>query len=157
MLLFDEADALFSARVTKVESSVDRFSNMEINLLLQEIERFEGVVVLTTNLDKNIDKAFQRRVNFRINFPFPEKKHRAEIWRKLIPKECPLADEVEFDVLGEYFELSGGHIKNAVIRAAYMAYGEGRAIGYEDFLFAAEQECKAAGRIFRHPDELFED
>jgi SpoVK/Ycf46/Vps4 family AAA+-type ATPase len=153
MLLFDEADALFTSRV-KVESSVDRFSNMEVNNLLQEIERFEGVIILTTNLDKNIDKAFQRRINFRISFPFPEKKYRAIIWEKLIPKECPLADEVDFNVLGEYFELSGGYIKNAVVRAAYRAYGDDRSICYEDFLFAAERECESAGRIFRRPEDF---
>jgi len=153
MLLFDEADALFTSRV-KVESSVDRFSNMEVNNLLQEIERFEGIIILTTNLDKNIDKAFQRRINFRISFPFPEKKYRAVIWEKLLPKECPLADEIDYDILGEYFELSGGYIKNAVVRAAYRAYGEDRAICYDDFLFAAERECEAAGRIFRRPEDF---
>lgn len=153
MLLFDEADALFTSRV-KVEKSVDRFSNMEVNMLLQEIERFEGIVLLTTNLDKNLDKAFQRRINFRVNFPFPEAEYRALIWEKLVPSECPLADEIDFEVLGEYFELSGGYIKNAVIRAAYRAYGEERAISYEDLLFAAEQECKSAGRIFRRPEDF---
>jgi SpoVK/Ycf46/Vps4 family AAA+-type ATPase len=153
ILLFDEADALFTSRV-KVESSVDRFANMEVNLLLQEIERFEGIILLTTNMDKNIDRAFQRRINFRINFPFPKPQYRCDIWRKLVPEECPLAEEVDFDVLGESFELSGGYIKNAVVRAAYRAYGQERAISYEDLLFAAEQECKAAGRIFRRPESL---
>jgi len=151
MLLFDEADSLFTSRV-KVESSVDRFSNMEVNLLLQEIERFEGIVILTTNLDKNIDKAFQRRINFRINFPFPKAEYRSTIWEKLVPSGCPVADDIDFDILGEYFELSGGHIKNAVIRAAYRAYGLDRPISYDDFIFAAEQECMASGRIFRTPE-----
>jgi len=151
MLLFDEADSLFTSRV-KVESSVDRFSNMEVNLLLQEIERFEGIVILTTNLDKNIDKAFQRRINFRIDFPFPKPEYRSAIWEKLVPEGCPVADDIDFDVLGEYFELSGGHIKNAVIRAAYRAYGLERPINYDDFIFAAEQECMASGRIFRTPE-----
>jgi SpoVK/Ycf46/Vps4 family AAA+-type ATPase len=86
ILLFDEADALFSTRV-KVETSVDRFSNMEINLLLQEIERYEGLVLLTTNLEKNIDKAFERRIQFKIRFPFPDAEHRAKIWQGHIPRE----------------------------------------------------------------------
>jgi SpoVK/Ycf46/Vps4 family AAA+-type ATPase len=152
MLLFDEADALFTSRV-KVDSSVDRFSNMEVNNLLQEIERFEGVVILTTNLDKNIDKAFQRRINFRINFPFPDEPSRSRIWEKLIPQECPLDDDIDYGILGEHFELSGGYIKNAVVRAAYRAYGEDRSINYDDLIFAAEQECVASGRVFWRPDE----
>lgn len=147
MLLFDEADALFTKRVS-VESATDRFSNMEVNLLLQEIERFEGITILTTNLDKNIDDAFSRRINFKIDFPFPEANHRALIWKGLFPKECP-TDRIDFDWLGESYELSGGFIKNAVVRAAYRAASAGTSIGAEDIEFAAEQECRSAGKLFR--------
>jgi len=148
MLLFDEADALFTKRVN-VENSIDRHSNMETNLLLQEIERFEGITILTTNLDKNMDDAFARRIQFKIDFPFPDEEHRAMIWQRLIPKECPIAGDIDFQELGENFELSGGHIKNAVVRAAYRAAARGGSIGYEDVEFAAEQECKNAGKLFR--------
>ena len=148
MLLFDEADSLFTKRVS-VENSIDRHSNMETNLLLQEIERFEGITILTTNLDKNMDDAFARRIQFKIDFPFPDAEHRAKIWQRLIPKECPIADDVDFEELGENFELSGGHIKNAVIRAAYRAAAREGAITYDDVEFAAEQECKNAGKLFR--------
>ncbi|MBM4389154.1 MAG: ATP-binding protein, partial [Deltaproteobacteria bacterium] len=133
----------------KVETSVDRFSNMEVNLLLQEIERFEGIVILTTNLDKNIDKAFERRVQFKIRFPFPDPKHRAKIWKSLIPKECPVAPGIDFELLGKNFELSGGNIKNAIIRAAYRAAKDNSIIGMTHIISAAEAECKAAGRLFR--------
>jgi len=152
VLLFDEADALFASRV-KVETSVDRFSNMEINMLLQEIERFDGIVILTSNLEKNIDRAFERRIQFKIRFPFPDAKYRAMIWRALIPKECPLQDDIDFEKLGVSFELSGGHIKNAIIRAAYRAAREGKAIGMAHLISAAEAECRAAGRLFRKPTD----
>ena len=148
MLLFDEADALFTKRVA-VENAIDRFSNMEVNLLLQEIERFEGVTILTTNLDKNIDDAFARRIQFKIDFPFPEAQSRAKIWQVLFPPECPVADEIDFGELGEAFEISGGHIKNAVVRSAYRAAARGDSIRFEDIEFAAEQECKSAGKLFR--------
>jgi SpoVK/Ycf46/Vps4 family AAA+-type ATPase len=148
ILLFDEADALFSSRV-KVETSVDRFSNMEINMLLQEIERFEGIVILTSNLEKNIDKAFERRIQFKIRFPFPNWRYRAKIWKTIIPKECPVDENIDWDLIGKSFELPGGHIKNAIVRAAYMAAGEKSSITMKHILEAAERECKSAGRLFR--------
>jgi SpoVK/Ycf46/Vps4 family AAA+-type ATPase len=148
ILLFDEADSLFASR-TKVDSSVDRYSNMATNILLQEIENFEGIVLLTTNLEKNIDKAFQRRIGFKVHFPFPEAEYRAHIWQTLIPGACPLDDDVDWEDLGERFELSGGHIKNAVLRAAYQAVAEGTPLATRHLEFAARQECKNAGKVFR--------
>ena len=148
ILLFDEADALFTTRV-KVETSVDRFSNMEINLLLQEIERFDGIVLLTTNLEKNLDKAFERRIQFKIRFPFPDKKYRAKIWQGLVPKECPIDPEVDWDLIGESFELAGGSIKNSILRAAYKAARDTKRITMDHLVASAEAECKAAGRLFR--------
>ncbi len=148
ILLFDEADALFTTRV-KVETSVDRFSNMEINLLLQEIERFDGIVILTTNLEKNLDKAFERRIQFKIRFPFPDPTHRARIWQALIPRECPVDPDIDWERVGRSFDLSGGHIKNAIVRAAYKAARDERRITLEHIVAAAEAECRAAGRLFR--------
>ncbi len=148
MLLFDEADSLFAKR-TKVESSVDRYSNMATNMLLQEIENFEGIVILTTNIEKNIDKAFRRRIGFKIHFPFPEAEMREKIWQALIPKSCPVDDDIEWDMLGKRFELSGGHIKNAVLRAAYQAAAASAPLQFEHLAYAAKQECKNAGRVFR--------
>jgi SpoVK/Ycf46/Vps4 family AAA+-type ATPase len=148
ILLFDEADALFTSRV-KVDTSVDRFSNMEINLLLQEIERFDGISILTTNLEKNMDKAFERRIQFKIRFPFPDKSHRTLIWKSLVPRECPVDDDIDWDLVGESFELSGGNIKNAILRAAYRAAKDGTRIGMNHLVDAAESECRHAGRLFR--------
>jgi SpoVK/Ycf46/Vps4 family AAA+-type ATPase len=148
ILLFDEADALFTSRV-KVETSVDRFSNMEINLLLQEIERFDGLVILTTNLEKNMDKAFERRIQFKVRFPFPEKEYREMIWRAHIPRECPIDPTINWDLVGRSFELSGGNIKNAVLRAAYKAAKDKTHITLRHVVSAAEAECRHAGKLFR--------
>ncbi len=148
MLLFDEADSLFAKR-TKVESSVDRYSNMATNMLLQEIENFEGIVVLTTNIEKNMDDAFKRRIQFKVHFPFPEPEMRSQIWQTLVPKSCPLDPEVDWYMLGKRFELSGGHIKNAVLRAAYQAAAEDKPMNDDHMEYAARQECKNAGRVFR--------
>lgn len=120
LLLFDEADSIFSKR-TEVKDSNDRYSNMEVNLLLQEVERFEGVVILTTNLDAAIDDAFERRLNHKIDFPFPDARDRARIWKRLLPEAAPLGEDIDFEALGRDFELSGGCIKNSVLRAAYKA------------------------------------
>lgn len=148
MLLFDEADSLFTTRV-KVEKAQDHFQNMEVNMLLQEIERFEGIVILTTNLETNIDRAFQRRILFKIEFPMPEKEQREAIWRALIPKGTPLAEDVDFRYLGEAYDLSGGQIKNAVIRAAYRACSIGEALGQFRLEEAAGQQSKEAGKLTR--------
>lgn len=152
MLLFDEADSLFASR-TKGDSAADRYSNMATNVLLQEIENFDGIALLTTNLEKHIDKAFQRRIGFKLHFPFPDAAARGQIWRTLIPQACPVEDDVDWADLGERFELSGGHIKNAVLRAAYQAASAGATLGTRHLEFAARQECKNAGKVFRSAQE----
>jgi AAA+ superfamily predicted ATPase len=120
ILLFDEADALFGKR-TEVKSSNDRYANLETNYLLQRIEAFEGIVLLTTNRDTSIDEAFRRRLRFRIEFPTPESHEREQLWRSIIPAAAPLAADVDFHRLAERFHMTGGYIKNAAMRAAYLA------------------------------------
>ncbi|HEX7843284.1 MAG TPA: ATP-binding protein, partial [Kofleriaceae bacterium] len=120
ILLFDEADALFGKR-TEVRSSNDRYANLETNYLLQRIEAFEGIVLLTTNRDTSIDEAFRRRLRFRIEFPTPELHERELLWRSMIPATAPLGAEVDFHRLAERFQMTGGYIKNAAMRAAYLA------------------------------------
>jgi AAA+ superfamily predicted ATPase len=120
ILLFDEADSLFGKR-TEVKSSNDRYANLETNYLLQRIETFEGIVLLTTNRDTSIDEAFRRRLRFRIEFPTPEVAERELLWRSMIPASAPLAAEVDFRKLAERFAMTGGYIKNAAMRAAYLA------------------------------------
>lgn len=148
LLMFDEADSLFGTRV-KVERSMDRFSNMEVNQLLQEIDRFEGIVILTTNLESSMDRAFKRRVGFHVKFPLPDARVRAGIWRVLVPPEAPIADDVDFEELAERFELPGGHIKNILVRAAYRARARGAILTMDLLEEVAEDECRAAGKLFR--------
>ncbi len=149
MLLFDEADALFSRRVSEANSSNDRYANMEVNLLLQEVERFDGVVILTTNLFGGLDDALKRRIGFRVTFPHPDAALRARIWQTLIPGRAPVGADVDFAALGRQFDIAGGNIKNAVLRAAYAAAEAGGPIAMKHLVDAAGAECKAAGVLHR--------
>ncbi|GMV44169.1 MAG: ATPase [Myxococcales bacterium] len=148
LLLFDEADALFASRVN-VESGQDRHANLEINLLLQLMERHEGIVVLTTNLKQGIDKAFERRIGWKVHFPFPDATDRERIWRALLPSKAPAARDIDFHELAFRFELSGGGVKNAVLRAAYRAAAGDRPINMGDLEAAAEHECAASGKLYK--------
>ena len=148
ILLFDEADALFAKR-TEVKTSNDRHANLEVNYLLQKMEEFDGVAILTTNFEGSIDEAFKRRLRFRIAFPFPEAPARAELWQAMVPKRAKIATGIDFGDLGREFELSGGHIKNAIVRAAYFAAHRGGQIEQTDLRGAAVQECKELGKAVR--------
>ena len=146
LLLFDEADSIFSKR-TEVKDSNDRYSNMEVNLLLQEVERFEGIVILTTNLDAAIDDAFERRLNHKIDFPFPDARYRARIWKRLIPASAPVAGDIDFEMLGKDLELAGGNIKNSVVRAAYRAAERNIPIDMDLLEAAGIQEYREMGKL----------
>ena len=150
ILFFDEADALFSTRVAKVETANDRFVNMETNFLLQQLERYEGIVILATNLETSIDQAFKRRIAYHIVVPFPKPHDRERIWRTLMPSRAPVG-KIDYARLGKTFELSGGHIKNAILRAAYIAAQRELPIDYDLLAEAAEKECAAAGKLFQNP------
>ncbi len=150
MLLFDEADALFTNRV-EVKTSTDRYSNLEVNSLLQEIERYDGIVLLTTNRDKDFDKAFKRRIMFQIRFPFPKPEERVRIWEQLIPAEVPREEDLKLDALARNFELAGGNIKNIILRAAYKAMERGTGMTMACLAESAEEESRSAGRLFRMP------
>jgi SpoVK/Ycf46/Vps4 family AAA+-type ATPase len=152
MLLFDEADALFSRRVAETSSATDRYANMEVNLLLQEVERFEGIVILTTNLFGGLDDALRRRIGYRVTFPHPDAVQRSRIWQVLIPGRAPLAPDVDCEELGRAFDLAGGHIKNAILRAAYAAAATGGPITMRHFADAAAAECRSAGVLHRQGD-----
>ncbi|MBW2526985.1 MAG: AAA family ATPase [Deltaproteobacteria bacterium] len=120
VLVFDEADALFAKRVT-VESANDRFVNAETGALLTGLERHDGVVVLTSNLVEQIDPAFDRRIQLRVDFTLPGPAARTRIWQRHLPGDAPLAADVDPAKLGRMFELSGGLIRNAVMAAALEA------------------------------------
>ena len=150
VLLFDEADSLFSKR-TEVKSANDRYSNQEVNLLLQEIERYDGVVILTTNLFGGLDDALKRRIQYRISFALPGQAERARIWETLMPRRAPIAPDVSYQKLAVRYEFAGGHIKNAIVRACYRACAEGSPITMAHLSEAARLECESAGMIVREP------
>lgn len=124
VLLFDEADSLFGAR-TSVGSAVDRYANLETNYLLQRVEEYDGIAILSSNLKQNIDEAFTRRFHFVLEFPFPDRKAREEIWQRAFPKNAPLADDVDFGFLSERYKFTGGNIKNSILRAAFSGASSG--------------------------------
>ncbi len=149
MLLFDEADSLFAQRSAETSSATDRYANMEVNLLLQEIERFPGVCILTTNFFGSLDKALVRRIQFRVPFEEPDADQRRRIFECLRPAEAPFAADVDFGRLGTRFEMSGGMIKNALLRAAYWAADAGTEITAAILDDACKDELQAAGRVTR--------
>ena len=154
MLLFDEADSLFASRMAEAKSSTDRYANMEVNLLLQEIERFPGIVILTTNFFGSLDKALIRRIQFRVTFEEPDEEGRARIWRTLTPIEAPLAEDVSFEKLAKHFEMTGGMIKNAIVRAAYLSCEAGESINQKRLEESCLDEYQAAGKVARDPSAL---
>jgi hypothetical protein len=146
MLLFDEADSLFAKR-TEVKTSVDRYANMEVNYLLQRLDSFEGIAILTTNFGNAIDPAFKRRLTYRVTFPFPDEEMREQLWRSLIPPEVPVAGKIDFAGLSQRFRLSGGYIRNAALRAAFLAAEEGSALTHAHLERAIRMEFREIGKL----------
>jgi SpoVK/Ycf46/Vps4 family AAA+-type ATPase len=146
ILFFDEADALFGKR-SEVKDAHDRYANIEVAYLLQKVEEYEGVIILATNFDKNLDEAFVRRVHHTIEFPFPEAKYRERIWRGMIPPDAPLAEEIDFNFLASQFELAGGNIRNVVMAAAFMAAEHDSKLRMNHFIQATSREVQKMGRL----------
>jgi hypothetical protein len=138
ILLFDEADALFSKR-TEVRNSVDRFGNVEVGYLLQRMETYAGLAILTTNLGGSIDTAFMRRLRFAVQFPFPKPEQRALIWSRAFPPETPTAG-LNVARLAQ-LNLAGGNIRNIALNGAFLAAAERRPVGMVHLLRAARLEC----------------
>jgi hypothetical protein len=151
MLLFDEADSLFSKR-TSGGSAMDRYSNLEVNFLLQRMEEYDGMVVLTTNLESEIDSAFKRRIRFKVHFPAPDAEQREQLWRSMLKGVGEVASDVDYAELASRFDLAGGGMKNAVIRAAFQAVEEGCSIEMRHLVKAAVRECHEAGQLVRQQD-----
>jgi len=123
VLFFDEADVLFAKR-TEVKDAHDRYANVEVAHLLQRMEDYDGLAILTTNLKQNIDQAFLRRLRFVIDFPMPDAEQREKIWRKAFPPGAPLADDLDFRFLARRLTLTGGSIQQIAIRAAFAAVAD---------------------------------
>ncbi|MEH2093383.1 ATPase [Nostoc sp. 'Peltigera membranacea cyanobiont' 213] len=137
ILLFDEADALFGKR-SEVKDARDRYANIEVSYLLQRMESYPGLAVLTTNLKSAIDTAFLRRIRFVVQFPFPDTTQRAEIWRRVFPADTPTAD---LDALQlARLNVAGGNIRNIALNAAFLAADAGEAVQMKHVLRAAQTE-----------------
>ncbi|WP_030862944.1 ATP-binding protein [Streptomyces sp. NRRL F-2747] len=145
VLLFDEADAVFGKR-SEVRGAHDRYANMESAYLLQRLESFGGIALLTTNLRANIDEAFTRRLDLVVDFPFPDAGQRLALWRHGLA-HVPAADGIDAAPLARDFELAGGSIRSAVVTAAYRAAGRGGEVTAEDLLEGARREYRKAGRL----------
>jgi SpoVK/Ycf46/Vps4 family AAA+-type ATPase len=121
VLFFDEADAIAGRRFSSATAGYEREANATVNVLLQELERFNGVIIFATNLAASLDPAFERRIRTHILFGLPGPEERERIWRSQLHPRTPLADDVDFRALAEEFPRSGGDIKNAVLKAAQLA------------------------------------
>ena len=151
ILFFDEADALFGKR-SEVSDAHDRYANIEVAYLLQKMEGYAGAVILATNFRQNIDDAFVRRLDFVIDFPFPEAEDRKLIWRLLLPEEAPLDDDVDLEFLATQFKLSGGAIRNCSLAAAFQAADEGQSITMRHLIRAVALEFGKQGRLTLQTD-----
>jgi hypothetical protein len=146
VLVFDEADALFGKR-SEVRESKDRWANVEVAYLLQRMERFDGMAILTTNLRTNLDDAFLRRLDVVIDFPLPDEELRRRLWELNLRRGVPTADDIDVGFLAGAFRISGGNIRNVVMAAAYLAATEARALGMTDLVRATRREYQKLGRM----------
>lgn len=154
-LLFDEADTLFGRRL-EVRSAQDRYANIAVSFLLQAVEFHDGMLFLTTNNEKLLDEAFKRRLRFRINLPLPGETERARLWQSMFPKETPLQADVDFTKLAQEFDLSGGAIKNAVVRAALRAMVQGTSVTHPLLRQCAKLECEEMGILVSSDAEVWD-
>src|SRR5215207_2946801 len=149
VLLFDEADAIAARRFGRTSHGLEREANTTVNVLLRELEGFNGIVIFATNLAANFDPAFERRIRAHVLFEIPGPEERARIWELQIhPKKTPLAPDVDFKLLADRYTVSGGDIKNAVLKAAAFAAGQAgsdlsKRIKQEDFESAMEEVLAA--------------
>ncbi len=137
ILLFDEADALFGKR-SEVKDSHDRYANIEVSYLLQRIEAYRGLAILTSNLKNALDPAFLRRIRFIVHFPFPDSSQRVEIWRRIFPDETPTED-LNLEKLAQ-LNLSGGNIRNLALGAAFLAADSRQPVRMKHLAAAARGE-----------------
>ena len=151
VLLFDEADALFGKR-SEVKDAHDRYANVEIAFLLQRLESYDGLGILTTNLRGNLDEAFVRRLDFAIEFPMPDEPERLQIWTRALPPEAPLGPDVDLPFLARKFKLAGGHIRNIALGAGFLAAADEGAIEMKHLVRATRREYQKIGKLIAEAD-----
>jgi SpoVK/Ycf46/Vps4 family AAA+-type ATPase len=146
ILFFDEADALFGKR-TQVKDAHDRYANVEISYLLQKMEEYEGVVILATNLHKNLDEAFVRRLHFTVEFPLPDAADRRRIWEQIWPAATPRDPDLDLDFMARQIEVAGGHIRNIALASAFLAAANGGVVNMQHVIHATQREYQKMGKV----------
>jgi SpoVK/Ycf46/Vps4 family AAA+-type ATPase len=155
VLFFDEADSIAARRSSSAGVPYEREANLVVNVLLRELEAFNGIVIFATNLAANFDPAFERRIRTHVRFDMPGVEEREEIWRVQIhPKKTPIAPDVNFRALSERYDVSGGDIKNAVLKAASAAAAEQCAAIHQRHFERAMDDVVAAKAVMQQ--SLFE-
>jgi hypothetical protein len=161
ILFFDEADALFGKR-SEIRDAHDRYANIEVAYLLQKMEEYDGIAILATNLSRNIDEAFTRRLHYVVEFPLPDEALRDRLWRQMFPASAPLASDIDFQFLARQFRFAGGDIRNIALSAAFLAAAKGRVITMEHIIRATARQMMSQGRVpsgteFKHYLPLLAD
>ena len=151
IIFFDEADSIFGKR-SEVRDSHDRYANIEISYLLQKLDDFDGVIILATNLRKNMDEAFTRRMHFCVEFPVPEEADRYRIWQHVFPEKAPLAHDIDLAFLSRQFTVTGGNIRNIAVTSAFLAARDGGLITMENLIRATKREYQKMGRLCTESD-----
>ncbi len=151
ILFFDEADAIFGKR-SEVRDSHDRYANIEISYLLQRMEAYDGVTILATNLRANLDEAFTRRLQFAVDFPFPEDDDRLRIWIALFPAHVPRVAELDLALMARKFKLAGGNIRNIIVTASFLAAADGGLVTMDHLMHGAKRELQKMGRLLNEKD-----
>jgi len=151
ILFFDEADAIFGKR-SEVKDAHDRYANIEVSYLLQRMETYDGVTILATNLRANLDEAFTRRLQFAVDFPFPDENYRLRIWESLFPASLPRADDLDLALLARRFKMAGGNIRNIIVSAAYLAAADGGVVTMPHLLHGARRELQKMGRLLKEKE-----
>jgi SpoVK/Ycf46/Vps4 family AAA+-type ATPase len=151
ILFFDEADTIFGKR-SEVKDAHDRYANIEVGYLLQRMESYSGISILATNLRANLDDAFTRRLQFIINFPFPDEEYRLKIWEVLIPPDMPRAEDLDLKVMADRFKLAGGSIRNILVSAAFLAASNGGKVEMSHLMHGARRELQKMGKLLTESD-----
>ncbi len=151
ILFFDEADSIFGKR-SEVKDAHDRYANIEVGYLLQRMETYDGVVILATNLRSNMDDAFTRRIQFIVDFPFPDEQERQKIWKVLFPPEVPRMGDIDLAEYGNRYKLTGGSIRNVIISASFLAASENSSVTNHHLNHAIRREMQKMGRLVQDQD-----
>jgi hypothetical protein len=146
VLLFDEADALFGKR-SEISDAKDRYANVEVAYLLQRMELFDGIAILTTNMRANVDEAFTRRLDVVVDFPRPDETDRLRLWQLNLSGPLPRAGDEDLEFLARNFDLAGGNIRNVCLCAAYLAADAGRSVAMGDLIRGVAIEYRKLGRM----------